>query len=232
MSRNIIAIGGGGFGRNPGDGVIEQYILDQANVEKPNICFIPTATGDNEAYKVNYYSTFSKLNCNPVHLDFFKRTPNLEKLISEQNAIFIGGGNTKSMLAVWKDWGLDDLLHKAYKNGVVMSGVSAGANCWFESAVVDSWADDLQVINCMGFVKGNYCPHYDEEPQRRPSVKKFLEDEVFDSCFSSEGNSALHIKNESDYLSINFGKEKKSYKVSLVNGKVIEIPFENLTITS
>lgn len=232
MSRNIIAIGGGGFGRNPGDGVIEQYILDQANVEKPNICFIPTATGDNEAYKVNYYSTFSKLNCNPVHLDFFKRTPNLEKLISEQNAIFIGGGNTKSMLAVWKDWGLDDLLHKAYKNGVVMSGVSAGANCWFESAVVDSWADDLQVINCMGFVKGNYCPHYDEEPQRRPSVKKFLEDEVFDSCFSSEGNSALHIKNESDYLSINFGKEKKSYKVSLVNGKVIEVPFENLTITS
>ena len=232
MSRNIIAIGGGGFGRNPGDGVIEQYILDQANVEKPNICFIPTATGDNEAYKVNYYSTFSKLNCNPVHLDFFKRTPNLEKLISEQNAIFIGGGNTKSMLAVWKDWGLDDLLHKAYKNGVVMSGVSAGANCWFESAVVDSWADDLQVINCMGFVKGNYCPHYDEEPQRRPSVKKFLEDEVFDSCFSSEGNSALHIKNESDYLSINFGKEKKSFKVSLVNGKVIEVPFENLTITS
>ena len=232
MSRNIIAIGGGGFGRNPGDGVIEQYILDQANVEKPNICFIPTATGDNEAYKVNYYSTFSKLNCNPVHLDFFKRTPNLEKLISEQNAIFIGGGNTKSMLAVWKDWGLDDLLHKAYKNGVVMSGVSAGANCWFESAVVDSWADDLQVINCMGFVKGSYCPHYDEEPQRRPSVKKFLEDEVFDSCFSSEGNSALHIKNESDYLSINFGKEKKSYKVSLVNGKVIEVPFENLSITS
>ena len=232
MSRNIIAIGGGGFGRNPGDGVIEQYILDQANVEKPNICFIPTATGDNEAYKVNYYSTFSKLNCNPVHLDFFKRTPNLEKLISEQNAIFIGGGNTKSMLAVWKDWGLDDLLHKAYKNGVVMSGVSAGANCWFESAVVDSWADDLQVINCMGFVKGNYCPHYDEEPQRRPSVKKFLEDEVFDSCFSSEGNSALHIKNESDYLSINFGKEKKSYKVSLVNGKVIEVPFENLSIIS
>ena len=232
MSRNIIAIGGGGFGRNPGDGVIEQYILDQANVEKPNICFIPTATGDNEAYKVNYYSTFSKLNCNPVHLDFFKRTPNLEKLISEQNAIFIGGGNTKSMLAVWKDWGLDDLLHKAYKNGVVMSGVSAGANCWFESAVVDSWADDLQVINCMGFVKGNYCPHYDEEPQRRPSVKKFLEDEVFDSCFSSEGNSALHIKNESEYLSINFGKEKKSYKVSLVNGKVMEVPFENLTITS
>ena len=74
----MIAIGGGGFGRNPGDGYIEQYILDQTEKKEPNICFIPTATGDNDAYKVNYYSTFSKLNCNPTHLDFFHRTPDLE----------------------------------------------------------------------------------------------------------------------------------------------------------
>ena len=88
--KHIIAIGGGGFGRNPGEGLIEQYILDQTGKDLPNICFIPTATGDNEAYKVNYYSTFSKLHCNPVHLDFFKRTPDLEKLIDEQDAIFVG----------------------------------------------------------------------------------------------------------------------------------------------
>ena len=130
--KQVIAIGGGGFGRNPGEGLIEQYILDQTGKNKPNICFIPTATGDNEAYKVNYYTTFSKLDCNPVHLDFFKRTPDLEKLISEQDAIFVGGGNTKSMLAVWKDWGLDSLLLQAFESGFVMSGVSAGATCWFE----------------------------------------------------------------------------------------------------
>jgi aminopeptidase N len=171
MDKQIIAIGGGGFGRNPGDGVIEQYILDQTGKEKPNICFIPTATGDNEAYKVNYYSTFSKLDCNPIHLDFFKRTPDLEQLIPQQDAIFVGGGNTKSMLAVWKDWNLDKLLKEAYEKGVVMSGVSAGANCWFERAVVDSWEEDLRVIDCMGFIKGICCPHYDEEPQRRPAVK-------------------------------------------------------------
>ena len=228
--RHIIAIGGGGFGRNPGEGLIEQYILDQTNKDTPNICFIPTATGDNEAYKVNYYSTFSKLDCNPVHLDFFKRTPDLEKLISMQDAIFVGGGNTKSMLAVWKDWGLDKLLHHAYKEGVVMSGVSAGANCWFERAVVDSWENDLKVIDCMGFVKGNYCPHYDEEPLRRPSVKSFLEEDTFESCYASEGKAALHIKNEEEYLSINFGKEKNSYLVSLKEKNVIEVAFESLSL--
>ena len=130
--RQIISSGGGGFGRNPGQGIIEQYILDQTKKRKPKICLIPTATGDLEAYKLNYYATFANLNCQPTHLDFFKRTPDLEKLISSQDAIFVGGGNTKSMLAVWRDWGLDQILKKAYKKGTVMSGVSAGAICWFE----------------------------------------------------------------------------------------------------
>ena len=230
MDKQIIAIGGGGFGRNPGDGVIEQYILDQTGKEKPNICFIPTATGDNEAYKVNYYSTFSKLDCNPIHLDFFKRTPDLEQLIPQQDAIFVGGGNTKSMLAVWKDWNLDKLLKDAYEKGAVMSGVSAGANCWFERAVVDSWEEDLRVIDCMGFVKGNCCPHYDEEPQRRPAVKKFLEDGIVDSCYSIEGNCALHIKNDDEYLSVDFGKEKNAYIVSMDGDKVKEVAFNRLSI--
>ena len=230
MDRHVVAIGGGGFGRNPGDGVIEQYILDLSSSQSPNICFIPTATGDNEAYKVNYYSTFSKLKCNPVHLDFFKRTPNLENLISNQDVIFVGGGNTKSMLAVWKDWGLDKLLHEAYKNGVVMSGVSAGANCWFEKSVVDSWDEDLKVIDCLGFLKGNFCPHYDEEPERRPAVKRFLKEDVFDFCYASEGNCALHVKNEEDFLSVNFGKEKKSYLVSMDDKNVKEAAFEDLSI--
>ena len=230
MDKQIIAIGGGGFGRNPGDGVIEQYILDQTGKEKPNICFIQTATGDNEAYKVNYYSTFSKLDCNPIHLDFFKRTPDLEQLIPQQDAIFVGGGNTKSMLAVWKDWNLDKLLKEAYKKGVVMSGVSAGANCWFERAVVDSWEEDLRVIDCMGFIKGICCPHYDEEPQRRPAVKTFLEDGIIDSCYSVEGNCALHIKNDDEYLSVDFGKEKNAYIVSIDDGKVKEAAFNRLSI--
>ena len=92
--RQIIAIGGGGFGREIKDLKIENYIINQCSKQNPSICFIPTATGDDESYKVSYYSTFSKLECNPTHLDFFKRTPNLEDLILSQDVIFVGGGNT------------------------------------------------------------------------------------------------------------------------------------------
>ena len=126
MDKQVIAIGGGGFGRNPGLGVIEKYILDQSKKKNPNICFIPTVTGVMMNHIVlAIILTFSKLECNPTHLDFFKRTPNLEDLILSQDVIFVGGGNTKSMLSVWREWGLHNILKVGYDNGIVMSGVSA-----------------------------------------------------------------------------------------------------------
>lgn len=222
MDRQIIALGGGGFGRNPGVGTIERYILNQSKKETPNICFIPTATGDNESYKVSYYVTLSKLNCNPTHLDFFKRTPNLEELISAQDIIFVGGGNTKSMLAIWRDWGLDKILKEAYEAGTIMSGVSAGAICWFEKGITDSWANELNIMNCLGFTKGNCCPHYDEETERKPSLSRFIFDKKIDECFAIEGGCALHIKNDEVYKAVSFKEKKNSLLVKNESGKIIE----------
>ena len=93
-----------------------------------------------------------------------------------------GGGNTKSMLAVWKDWGLVEILKEAYKSGTIMCGVSAGAICWFEYGITDSWEGELKIINCLGFVSGSCCPHYDEEPKRKPSLKKFLNEGALENC--------------------------------------------------
>ena len=230
MDKQIIAIGGGGFGRNPGNGTIEQYILDQANSEKPNICFIPTATGDDESYKVSYYATLSKLNCNPTHLDFFKRTPDLENLIKGQDVIFVGGGNTKSMLSVWREWGLDKILKKAYENGTIMSGVSAGAICWFERGITDSWSDKLNIMNCLSFTKGNCCPHYDEEAERRPTLSKFIKDKEIQNCYAIEGGCALHIKNDEMYKAISFRGKKNSFLVTYEDGKIKEnnLPVMNI----
>ena len=230
MKKQIIAIGGGGFGRTPGEGLIEKYILDQSEKEVPNICFIPTATGDNEAYKVNYYSTFSKLECSPSHLDFFKRTPDLKELILKQDVIFVGGGNTKSMLAVWKDWGLDLLLKEAYEKGVIMSGVSAGAICWFDKGITDSWAEDLKVMDCLGFIEGACCPHYDEEPQRKPSLNKFITEKVLKSCYAVDGGCALHIEDEKEFKSVVFSENKNSFLVEMKDNKVAEKPYSTIDI--
>lgn len=230
IEKNIVAIGGGGFGRTVKDLRIEEYILNLSKKDKPNVCFIPTATGDNDAYKVNYYDVFTKFNCNPTHIDFFKRTIDLSSHIPKQDIIFVGGGNTKSMIAVWKDWGLDILLRDAYENGTVMSGVSAGAICWFERGITDSWAHDLAVMECLGFVKGTCCPHYDEEPARRPFVKKALEKKLIDHCLSIEGNCALHVKDDNPFRAVNFGNNKNCYETIMSEGKTIEKPFKSINL--
>nr|AAY90032.1 hypothetical protein [uncultured bacterium BAC13K9BAC] len=231
MDRQIIAIGGGGFGRHPGTGIIEKYILQQSDKEKPNICFIPTATGDSDSYIVSYYTTLNKLNCKPTHLDFFKRTTDLEKLIKEQDVIFVGGGNTKSMLSVWKEWGLDTILKKAYMEGTIMSGVSAGAICWFEKGVTDSWVDKLNVMECLNFTRGNCCPHYDEEAERKPSLLKFINENLLSDCYAIDGGCAVHIKNDELYKAISFKNGKNTYLVRKENGKVNEVPLPRINIS-
>lgn len=231
MDRQIIAIGGGGFGRHLGVGTIEKYILQQSDKEKPNICFIPTATGDSDSYKVSYYATLNKLNCNPTHLDFFKRTPNLEELIKNQDIIFVGGGNTKSMLSVWKEWGLDTILKKAYIEGTIMSGVSAGAICWFEKGITDSWADELKVMECLSFTKGNCCPHYDEESERKPSLSQFINEDILRDCYAIDGGCALHVKNDELYKAISFMGEKNSFLVKKENGEIKEEPLSRISIS-
>ena len=228
--RQIIAIGGGGFGRVIKDLKIENYIKSQCKSDSPKICFIPTATGDDNQYIENFYKAFDSIGCKTSHIDFFKRTINLVEHIKKQDIIFVGGGNTKSMLAVWKDWGLDALLEEAYKNGVIMCGVSAGAICWFNKGITDSWADDLAIMDCLGFVDGVCCPHYDEEPTRRPYVKDSLDNADFDECIGVEGNAALHIINEESYKSVNFGDNKNSYRISLKDNIVHEDPFESIKI--
>ena len=227
MDKHIIAIGGGGFGRSIGECKIEKYIVKLSNVKKPKICFIPTATGDNDLYKLNFYKVFSNLDCRPSHIDLFKRTIDLNKHISNQDIIYVGGGNTKSMIGVWKEWGMDIILRNAYHSGVIMSGVSAGAICWFSKGITDSWLDDLAIIDCLDFVEGTCCPHYDEERSRIPYLSRVLKKQLINDCFAIEGNCALHIKNGKPLKSLDFGQDKKAYLVSLRENKLSHLLYNS-----
>jgi len=220
--KQIISIGGGGFGRSLGELRIEKYIINQSKSKNPKICFIPTATGDDNGYINNFYRAFNSLACIPSDISFFKRTIDLRKHILDQDIIFVGGGNTKSMLAVWREWGLDVILKEAYDEGVIMSGVSAGAICWFEQGITDSWSHDLAIMDCLGFVNGTCCPHYDEEPNRRPFVSRALKNKSIDSCISIEGFNALHLVDDSPKYSVAFKDNNDTYNVVLKNGEVSE----------
>ena len=219
--RQIIAIGGGGFGREIGDLKIEKYIVQQSKKTKPKICFIPTATGDDQGYIDSFYKAFNSIDCITSHIDFFKRTINLKSHILDQDIVFVGGGNTKSMLAVWREWELDSILKEAYEKNIIMSGVSAGAICWFEKGITDSWKDHQSIIPCLGFVKGICCPHYDEEPERVPFVKEILETNKIDECIAIDGYCALHLINDLPKFSICFKNNADTHHVVCNNKEIL-----------
>ena len=219
---HIIAIGGGGFGRNPNHRKIEKYILELTGKGKPNVVFFPTASAENQAYIIQFYKCFTKISCEPSHVTFFQRTPRLWSIINKADVIYVGGGNTKSMLAVWQEWKLDKLLLKAYNNGKILCGVSAGAICWFEQGITDSWASNLNVMDCLGFLPEMACPHYQEEKDRRPDVHKMLKQGKCGPGWAIDGGAAIHFKNGKYYKSIQFYSDSYVHYVSIKNGVVTE----------
>ena len=230
MKKQIVAIGGGGFGRDNSSNLIEKYILNLSTKKCPKVCFLPTATGDSDTYIVRFYSIFTSLYCTPSHIEFFKRTTNIKNHIMDQDIIFVGGGNTKSMLAIWNDWGVNNLLKDAYNKGVIMSGVSAGAICWFTSGITDSWDNELKILPCLDFISGTCCPHYDEEASRIPYVKKILIEEKVKNCISIEGGSAIHFIDGKPFKNISFKEDKNTYNVYLENKDIVEVPFDKIQL--
>jgi dipeptidase E len=224
--RNIIAIGGGGFLAEPRNLALEKYIVDQTRKDRPAVLMIPTARGDDADYVAKFHAAFGELGTTTQHLPLFHRTPDLRALVLAQDAIFVGGGNTKSMLAVWRAWGLPDLLKEAYESGIVLGGQSAGAICWFEQGVTDSWADRLRPLDCMGFLTGSCCPHYDGEVERRPAYHAFVQQGSMKPGYAIEDAVAAHFRDGRLERIVSKKAGARAYYVSVDAGVLNEEPLE------
>lgn len=189
----IIAMGGGGFSMEPENPALDRYVLAHARRRNPSVCFLATASGDADAYIAQFYAAFTKHRCRPTHVALFNRTPNLHKVLLAQDVIYVGGGNTKSMLAVWREWHMPTLLRRAWRSGVLLAGISAGAICWFKVGVTDSWAGRLAALPCLGFLPGTCCPHYDGEPERRPALHRLVKHASVPNALALDDGAAAHF---------------------------------------
>ena len=199
--QQIIAMGGGGFSMEPENPLLDLYILKQIDKPRPKICFFAHATDDAVRYSFNFFKVFTQFDCQPSTLSMFQTPPmshsSMESFILEQDAIYVGGGNTKSMLALWQAWGLDEILREAYQKGILLAGIGAGANCWFEQCVTDSATPELSALPCLGIVKGSCCPHYDGEPLRRPTYLRLIKTgQIVDGIALDDGAAAHFIDGE------------------------------------
>lgn len=150
-------MGGGGFSMEPENPLLDDHILDVARAargrERPRICFIATASGDSPDYLASFYAAFAR-RAEATHLALFRRTvDDIEGLLLDQDVVYVGGGNTENMLAIWRVHGVDRALRRAWEAGVVMAGLSAGSLCWFESGTTDSFGAGLETLTgALGFL--------------------------------------------------------------------------------
>jgi peptidase E len=169
----IACIGGGGFLVDDERGVQERHLLTLISAarrrERPRVLFLGLAHGDAESRQYRAYKMFSKLGCDITTLPFFPFEMKRDYAAEAKAAdlIYVGGGNTPAMIAVWREFGFDGALHDAWRGGTVLSGISAGANCWFEDYVTDS-VPGGGVRAGLGWLPGTFCPHLDSEPWRAP----------------------------------------------------------------
>jgi peptidase E len=174
MRRWIVAMGGGGFSmegeRSPLDEAFLELARARRSVPRPRICFIPTASGDSPDYVGRFHRAYDPVAETGRLTLFDRQVEDIPAFLLEQDGIYVGGGNTLSLLAVWRAHGVDRALRAAHEAGVVLGGLSAGSICWFEGGTTDSFGPTLQPLDGgLGLIAGSHSPHYDGEPQRRPT---------------------------------------------------------------
>jgi peptidase E len=219
----VIAMGGGGFSMDPENAALDQYVLAQARKRNPSVCFLATARGDADTYIVRFYAAFTKHRCRPTHVALFDRTPNLMEVLLAQEVIYVGGGNTKSMLAVWREWQIPALLRRAWRSGVVLAGISAGAIRWFKVGVSDSWAGRLAALPCLGFLPGTCCPHYDGEPERRPALHRLVKQASVPKALALDDGAAAHSLDRSLLRIVSSRPNACGYEVHHSGLKSVEV---------
>jgi peptidase E len=198
---DIVAIGGGGFqfdGRwRPRPSPLTRYALSLTGKEAPRVTSLHTAVGDATERLLNWYVAFAGTEVRAQHLALYPM-PNHDDVrahLLSQDAIFVNGGSTVNLLALWKAHGLPEILREAWQAGVVLWGVSAGMLCWFEAGVTDSFSPELDAFSGgLGLLPGSACPHYDEESERRPVYQGLVGSGRLPAGVAADGGVGLHFR--------------------------------------
>ena len=170
MPRRIVACGG----QQLLFPALTRYVFDLTGKPMPKVLFLPTASGDDAANLLTFYQSLAGVPCKASHLALFHRAvDDVDALIRGQDVVMVGGGNTANMLAIWRLHDVENALRKAYADGIVLTGWSAGCICWFEAGITDSFTPELGPLrDGLRLLKGSACPHYDSEERRRPVYQR------------------------------------------------------------
>ncbi len=223
----IVAFGGGGFSMEAGNPLLDDYVLSLAGVDRPRVCFLPTASGDADHYLTRFYRAFSGCAL-PSHVSLFREErgedrPFAQRLL-DQDLIYVGGGSLKSLLGTWRMHGVDAILAEAWARGIVLCGLSAGSLCWFAEAVSAFNGPPGRVAG-LGLLPYSNAVHYDREPQRRTAYHRLMTEGMLDGYAAADG-AALHFVGRDLERVVSSRPQARAYRVTWARGEVVETALE------
>lgn len=221
------------YGSGP-DKLFIKEIIKLTGKERPKICFLPTASADNDRGIIRWYELVHDLSVEPsvlrVWISSYDQKVTFEEILLNVDAIVVGGGNTLNMMAIWKAQGIDAILKKALEKGIVLAGGSAGSLCWFDNGTTDSRPIELSVVEGLGFLPFSHSPHYDGEKFRRPLYQKNIENKIFKAGYAMDNHAGIIFKNGKPFKVVSLDEKSNCYFVSLKDGKVVEEKLESVIL--
>jgi dipeptidase E len=192
VSGHILAIGGGGV-LTPGS-KLEELLLELSGMARPRVVFLPTAAADSGERIALFNDAFRGRPCEPEVVTLFGMPEGAAERVAAADVVYVNGGNTANALAIWRVHGVDLALREVWERGGVLGGWSAGGNCWFEDSVTDSFGPSLRPLgDGLGFLTGSFCPHYDGEPERRPTYTRLVGDGVLAAGYAADDDAGFHF---------------------------------------
>jgi dipeptidase E len=226
----IVALGGGGFSMERDGTLLDDYVLSLVDAARPRVCFLPTASGDADHYVVRFYRRFSP-GCEASHVSLFRRDQgtggvedDLATHLLSQDLIYVGGGNVLSMLGAWRAHGLDTILRKAWRRGIVLCGPSAGSLCWFDQAL-SAFHGAPRPVRGLGLLPYSNCVHYDAEPARRAEYHRAVADGMCGGYAADDG-VALHFRGTHLQRAVSSRPDGRAYLVQKKGSTVRESALE------
>ncbi len=231
-SRAIFAMGGGGFTMEPGNPLLDDYVLSLARRPEPRILFLPTASGDTTGHINAFLSRFGDRLCVPEHLSLFRlreaRRP-LAEIVLDADIVYAGGGSMRNLLALWQAHGLDRLLVEAWRRGTVLAGLSAGAMCWFDAGVTRS-SGAPEPLAGLGLLEGSLSVHADGEPERLPVWLSHIADGTLPGGWALDDGVGLEFRGLSLARAVSSRPGAGAQRVDQVAGELVRrrVPVELL----
>jgi dipeptidase E len=218
-----ILIAGGGFNT-----AFIRYLAQLTGKPRPRLLYLPTASADSPQGIIAWYRNCAPLNVEASHQISFiastQQSRSWEEVLLSVDGIVCSGGNTLNQQVIWKAHGIDVILRQAWDRGIVLGGASAGSLCWFEEGTTDSRPKELSIVQCLGFLKGSHCPHYDAEPGRRPLYHKLIASGQMKPGYACDNDAGIYFEDNTVKRVVHTRADADVFHVSVVDGQVVEKP--------